>query len=122
MRKPSLFPLLAASIGLFIIVILPVTAFGGSPETIKEGIEQYQAQNFEEAVEFFQKAREEAPQSSEAAFWLGMTYKQQNNFQDALPQLRDAVTLTPHVREAAVELIDVLYRLDKLERGDTRNQ
>ncbi len=115
MRKRS--RLCAISVGLFIIVTLPVTAFGGAPETIKEGIGQYQAQNFEEAVELFQKARDEAPQSSEAAFWLGMAYKQQNNFQDSLPHLRAAVTLTPHVKEAAVELIDVLYRLDKLEEA-----
>ncbi len=109
--------MLAAAGGLFIIALLPVTAFGGSPDTIQEGIRQYQAQNFEEAVELFQKARTEAPKSSEAAFWLGITYKQQNNFQDSLSHLWDAVTLTPHVREAAVELIDVLYRLNRLEEA-----
>ncbi len=117
MRKPPLLSVLSASVALFVVICLPLTAFGGSPETIQEGIAQYQAQNFEEAAELFQKARAEAPQSSEAAFWLGMTYKQQNSFQDSLRHLRDAVTLTPHVREAAVELIDVLYRLDKLEEA-----
>ncbi|MHB8770284.1 MAG: tetratricopeptide repeat protein [Syntrophales bacterium] len=116
MRKPVLLlSLLAAFGGLFCMALFPMTAFGESAATIQEGIKQYQAQNFEEAVELFQKARTEAPQSSEAAFWLGISYKQQNNYQDSLPHLRDAVILTPHVREAVVELIDVLYRLDKLK-------
>jgi len=104
---------------LFCTLILALTllvpaAFSQTPPSLQEGIRQYQTDNYEEAVELFKKARGEAPQSTEAAFWLGMAYKSQSVYQDALPHLMDAVTLKPPVKEAVVELIDILYRLDKL--------
>jgi Tfp pilus assembly protein PilF len=96
------------------VMCLAPTAFGQTSGSLQEGIRQYKADNYEEAVELFKKAREEAPQSTEAAFWLGMAYKAQSTYQDALPHLMDAVTLRPPVKEAVIELIDTLYRLGKL--------
>jgi tetratricopeptide (TPR) repeat protein len=90
-------------------------SFGQSAGPLQEGIRQYQGDNYEEAVELLKKAREAAPQSTEAAFWLGMAYKQQNAFPEAVPHLTDAVALSPPIREAIVELIDVLYRVDKIQ-------
>jgi len=99
---------------LFAITLFAPAAFGQTPGSLQEGIRQYQADNYEEAVEIFKKARKEAPQSTEAAFWLGMAYKAQSDFTGALPHLEAAVTLRPPVKEAVVELIDILYRLGKL--------
>lgn len=47
-----------------------------------------------------------------------MTYKVQSEYSNALPHLTDAVTLKPPIREALVELIDVLYRLDRIEEAN----
>ena len=104
--------LVALTVAFF---VPPVFAQPSGP--LSEGIRQYQADNLEEAVELFKKAREANPDSSEAAFWLGLTYKQQNSFQEALQPLRDAVMIKPPIREALVELIDVLFRLEKLEEA-----
>ena len=93
-------------------------AFGQTPPSLQEGIRQYHADNYEEAVELFQAARREAPQSTLASFWLGMAYKVQGDYQNALPHLTDAVTLQPPIKEALVELIDVLYRLDKIDEAN----
>jgi len=84
---------------------------------LEDGISQYQADHYEEAVELFRKARTDAPRSTKAAFWLGLAYKIQGQFQEALPHLTDAVAFTPPIREAVVELIDVLYRLNRLEEA-----
>jgi len=112
-RFPVVFvPLLC--ILIFTMTLCVPAALSQAPPSLREGIRQYQSDNYEEAVELFKKAREEAPQSTEAAFWLGMVYKAQSIYQDALPHLTDAVTLRPPVKEAVVELIDILYRLDKL--------
>ena len=102
---------------LFLFLFTPFS-FGQNHAGLREGIRQYQADNYEEAVELFQAARREAPQSTLAAFWLGMAYKVQNDYQNALPNLKDAVTMKPHVKEALVELIDVLYRLDRIEEAN----
>ena len=118
MRKNLLPTLCFVFFALCLFTAIPASVFGQSPGALQEGIRQYEKDRLEEAVDLFLQARREAPQSSEAAFWLGMAYKQQNRFQDALPHLRDAIRLTPHVREAAVELIDTLYRLNELEEAE----
>ena len=84
---------------------------------LEEGIKQYQSENYEEAIEALGKARKADANSSMAAFVLGMAYKQINDLPNAENNLRDAVTLTPKIKEAPVELIDVLYQLDKLNEA-----
>lgn len=82
---------------------------------LRTGIEQYRQENYEEAVELLGKAREREPRSSVAAFFLGMACKQLPDYEKAAVSLQDAVTLSPPVREAYLELADVLYRLSRLE-------
>jgi tetratricopeptide (TPR) repeat protein len=77
---------------------------------LQEGIRQYQLDNYEEAVEILTQAREAEPRSSSAAFMLGLAYKQIMDYPKALAHLREAVTLEPRIREALVELIDMLNR------------
>ncbi len=105
-----------ASISVMVLIMacFAATVFGQSGGPLEAGIRQYQADNYEEAVELLKKAREKAPKSTEAAFWLGMAYKQQSAFPEAVPHLTDAVTLIPPIKEAIVELIDVLYRVDRV--------
>ena len=105
-------------LSLLFLIFFVSSAFSEAPPSLKEGIKQYHADNYEEAVEQFQAARKEAPQSTLAAFWLGMAYKVQSDYPNALPHLTDAVTLKPPIKEALVELIDVLYRLDKIEEAN----
>lgn len=106
-----------------VIIVAFAVALSSSPASsqtdnpLHEGIRQYQADNYEEAVELFLKARQQDPASTTAAFWLGMAYKQQNNFQEAVVPLTDAVTMSPPLKEALVELVDILYRLDRFDEA-----
>jgi tetratricopeptide (TPR) repeat protein len=92
-------------------------AFAQAPSSLQEGIRQYQAENYEEAIDILTKIRRQEPGLSMAAFFLGMAYKQANDMAAAERNLRDASTLQPAVKEAAVELIDVLYQMGKLEEA-----
>ena len=85
--------------------------------TLQQGIDQYQQENYEEAIELFTEVRRQEPASSQAAFFLGMAYKQVLDYQKAAGHLRDAVTLTPPVKEALVDLIDTLYQIDQLDEA-----
>jgi len=84
---------------------------------LKKGIEQYKEENYEEAAEILEEARKLNPKSSPAAFFLGMTYKQMMDYPKALENFRDAVTLTPKIKQALIELIDVAVQLQKLEEA-----
>ena len=94
----------------FTVIIFHPDAFCESPSLMK-GIEQYKQENYEEAIEFLKRAREEDKNSSSAAFFLGLAYKQVLDYKKALEHLRDAVTLSPRIKEALVELIAVSYQL-----------
>ncbi|MEN6374989.1 MAG: tetratricopeptide repeat protein [Smithella sp.] len=81
---------------------------------LEEGIKQYQAENYEEAIEILEKARAQDPQSSMAAFFLGMAYKQTINYDKAAVNLEASLKLKPAVKEALVEYVDILYHSNKL--------
>lgn len=85
--------------------------------TLQAGIAQYQKENYEEAVDIFTKVRQQEPASPQAAFFLGMAYKQVLDYPKAADNLKDAVTLSPPIKEALVELIDSLYQMDRLDEA-----
>lgn len=104
-------------IPFFVFLVFSPDAFCQKATYLQEGISKYKQESFEEAVDVLKKAREEDPKSSSAAFFLGMAYKQIMDYQKASESLRDAVTLTPRIKEALVELIEVLYLSGKLEEA-----
>ena len=110
--------------GLSLLVVLAMFSFFlssigfcQSPSSLNKGIDQYNNENYEEAIELLLKTREADPESSAAAFFLGLAYKQVMDYPKAISHLRDAVTLKPKIKEALVELIDVALQLEKLEEA-----
>ena len=102
--------LAALWIVLLLVFFQPHSARCESP-LLLEGIELYKQERYGDAAKTLENARREDPRSSSAAFFLGLTYKQLMDYSKALPHLRDAVTLEPRIKEALVELIEVLYHL-----------
>ena len=115
MRKPSLLSPFAAFVCFLIFAALPVCVLGQGSSVLKEGIEQYNRENFEEAIAALTKARAEEPSSAEAAFYLGMAYRQTNDIANAYRQFEDAVTLKPLSDNAILEIIETATLLDKLD-------
>lgn len=96
----------------------PIAPEPASPEpapavvtNLMRGTLNLKEENLEEALEDFKAARQEAPDSSTAAYFLGITYKKMMDFDAARKNLSDAVTLSPAVAEANVELAEVYYQL-----------
>jgi tetratricopeptide (TPR) repeat protein len=105
------FVYLAATITLLAILFHDPGSGWCQSQLLNQGIELYKQEQYGQAAKVLEEARKEDPKSSTAAFFLGLTYKQLMDYSKALPHLRDAVTLTPRIREALVELIEVLYQL-----------
>lgn len=107
--------------GLFVfstlIFFLPPLYCQEPSEIIKKGIAEYKQENYEESVAILERARAAEPNSSLAAFFLGMAYKQVMDFEKALVHFNDAVTLTPRIKEALPELISILYKQDNIEEA-----
>ena len=99
------------------LVLFHSYVFSQQVPALREGINQYKEENFEEAIEALTRARQEDPGSSVAAFFLGLAYKQVMEYPDALKHFQDAVTLTPRIKEALPELIDVQLQLGNLDEA-----
>ena len=94
------------------ILVSPALCQTGSA-LLEEGIKQYQNENYEEAIEILEKVRSREPESSLAAFFLGMAYKQTIDYDKAAVNLEDALTLKPAVKEALADYINILFHLNK---------
>ncbi len=110
---------LTALIVLLIIALsVPPPAYSqGIFPQLNEGIERYKQENYTGAIEALKEARRQHPDLSIAAFFLGLSYKQTLNYQEAIGQFKDAVTLNPRIKDALVELVDVLYQSGNLDEA-----
>jgi len=107
---------------IFFVATFLITSsiFSEEPKTnptIEKGIGQYKHENFDEAIITLKKAREEEPQSTLAAYYLGLSYKQTQNYKEAICHLQDAVTVTPKIKGALIELVDCLYQLNRTDEA-----
>ncbi|MFA6143155.1 MAG: tetratricopeptide repeat protein, partial [Candidatus Omnitrophota bacterium] len=84
---------------------------------IDEAIWLINHENFDEALVLFQELRKEDPNSSIAAYYLGLTLKQVQRYKEAKPELEAAATLTPRVDNAIPELIDLLFKLEEFDEA-----
>lgn len=108
----------AAILIIVILTFLPCSVYCQNVESIvRDGLEQYKQENYEEAIDILVKARKQYPESSTAAFFLGLACKQVMDYPKALEHLQDAVTLIPKIKEAVVELIDISLQLGKIEEA-----
>jgi TolA-binding protein len=86
-------------------------------DVLLQGANNYRQGNYEEAFDLLVKARARDPKSSVAAYYLGATLKRMQRFNDAIPHLRDAVTLQPPVDQAFLELADAYYAVDRTDEA-----
>lgn len=104
---------------LLVLLLWPIAAMSDQG-SLERGIAEYRAENYEEAIAYFTAARKEMPQSSLAAFYLGLAAKQSGNYGEAVRNLQDAVRLSPPVQDAYPDLIEALYTSDQLDEAETR--
>lgn len=103
---------------ILLLTLIPLDLYAAD-NSLDKGIEEYKAENYEEAAAALSAVRAQQPNSSIAAHYLGLTYKQMKEYKQAEANLRDAIRLTPPVKEAYIELAEVLYALDKLDEAES---
>ncbi len=109
--------IIVISLFLSISFFLP-QLFAAESSSLEQGISLYRQESYDEAVTLLQKARKEDPSSSLAAYYLGITYKKLQNYKEAKIHLVDAVSLTPKIKEALLELIETLYQLGETKEAE----
>jgi len=112
---------LACALSVLILSISLIhdgAALAAENDLIERGISLYRQEYFDEAITVLKDAREEEPGSTLAAYYLGLCYKQIERYSVAKSHLKDAVTYTPKIKGALIELVEVLYQLDELEEAE----
>ena len=105
---------------LFFLLSLTLVTVGESPalaeDALRLGINDYNNENYEEAMGSLLDAVKQNPSSAEAAFYTGMTYKAMLDYGQAKSYLKKTLSLNPAMTEAYVPLAEVLYGLG--EKGE----
>ncbi|WP_353683483.1 tetratricopeptide repeat protein [Thermodesulfovibrio sp. 3907-1M] len=104
------------SINSFLALILIFIPFLAYAEDLQKAVEQYRAENYEEAFEILKEVYKTKP-STMAAFYLGLTYKQTGDYRAAKDYFYKALTGTPRINDAYVEVAEVLYFLGELKEA-----
>ncbi len=74
-------------ISLLFILFFPLNIFCEQSDSLQKGMDEYRDESYEEAIVTLTKARADEPDSSAAAFFLGMAYKQTMDYEKALKNL-----------------------------------
>jgi len=82
---------------------------------LKKGIYLFRQENYDEALDEFHEIFSKDPGSSLAAYYLGLTYKRMQDYAEARKYLESSLELTPKIKGALIELIDLLYRINDFE-------
>lgn len=104
------------SILIFIIIILFDLAIA-QDSLLNKGIEQYEAENYEEALEILNNAYRNSP-STTVYFYLGLTHKRMGEFKKAKEFFIKSLTETPRINDAYLELAHTLYQLDEFDAAE----
>jgi len=117
---------MAWSVRLLIMCLLLLLNIFNSPllaevplrveELLKKGIEEYRAENYEEALVIFKELSQRAP-STIVSFYLGLLYKQTGDYPQAKVHFLEALRGKPRVNDAYVELVEILYHLNELKEA-----
>ncbi len=105
---------------IFISVILLLNSFLYSYDfktLFNKGVEQFKEENYEEAIEIFNKAYNLNQNSSSLCYFIGLTYRNMEKYESSVIYLEKAITLTPKIKEAVPELIDTYYQLHRYKEA-----
>ncbi len=95
---------------LFLVPAGAVYSQESNPD-LQKGIAEYRQQNYEESFDSMRKALVAVPYSSLSEYYLGMTYKYLQDYEQARRHIRLAYYMLPEIREAGLELAELDYYL-----------
>ena len=113
-RFPLSFLIAFSFLLIFHGLIYPLFLYAGE-NLFQKGVNEYNLENYEEALDLFNQARREESDSPEIAYYLGLTCRQTGNFHEAAQRFMEAIQKNPFGKEAFLELIETLYDLNDLK-------
>lgn len=85
----------------------------------EKGIAEFKAENYEEALIFFEKAYKKNPNDPRITSYLGLTHREMQNYPEAVKFFKETLNLDPKAAEVKFLLADVLYGMLNYEEALT---
>ncbi len=92
-----------------------VANLGAADNYLEKGIAEYKAENYEEALEFFEKAYKENPKDPQVTSYLGLTQREMQNHPEAARFFKETININPKASEIKLLLADTLYNIGGYE-------
>ncbi|MEW6408824.1 MAG: tetratricopeptide repeat protein [Nitrospirota bacterium] len=83
----------------------------------EKGLAEFKAENYEEALVFFEKAYKERPMDPRITFYLGLTHKEMQNYPEAVRFFKETLSLDPKAVDVKFFLADTLFSILKYEEA-----
>ncbi len=112
---------LRRSLSWLCFTAMMVTVLAGSlyaaDSAFEQGLAQYKAENYEEAVPLFEKAYKENPNDYRTVLYLGLTRRQMEDYPEAVRYFKEALKLNPKAPDLTYLLADVLYGMGSYQEA-----
>lgn len=92
-----------------------VANLGAADNYLEKGIAEFKAENYEEALEFFEKAYKENPKDPQITSYLGLTQREMQNHQEAARFFKETININPEASEIKLLLADTFYNIGGYE-------
>lgn len=103
---------------LFIFAFFSTFAMANTlSNTLENGINQYRAENYEEALLIFKEILNKDPNNTTAQFYSGLIYKQIGNYQEAIKYYLLSAKGSPSVKDAYIELIEMYLNVNDISEA-----
>ncbi|MEW6068145.1 MAG: tetratricopeptide repeat protein [Nitrospirota bacterium] len=103
-------------IAILILFVL-VATLHASEGIFEKGLSEFKAENYEEALELFEKAYKANPNDPQLIYYLGLTHKEMQNFTEAEKFLKETIKLNLKVSEVNFLLAEVLYNMGNYDEA-----
>ena len=97
-------------------LISPCVLFAGE-DFFEKGIAEFKAENYEEALAFFERAYKENPNDSRITSYLGLAHREMQNYPEAVKFFKETLKLNPKAAEVKYLLADVLFGMANYEEA-----
>ncbi|MDA8339631.1 MAG: tetratricopeptide repeat protein [Nitrospiraceae bacterium] len=97
-------------------LISPCVLFAGE-DFFEKGISEFKAENYEEALAFFERAYKEKPNDPRITSYLGLTHREMQNYPEAVKFFKETLSLDPKAAEVKLLLSDVLLGVFNYEEA-----
>lgn len=99
------------------LLVSPCVLFAAGDDLLEKGIAEFKAENYEEALTFFERAYKEKPNDPRITSYLGLTHREMQNYSEAVRFFKETLNLDPKAADVKFLLSEMLLGMGNYEEA-----